>query len=780
MIGGDPRPDEVRFVALFLRVVVGLTALLLALNLATVIVEGGAGNAIFAGVTGLALVGLVGLLRQAAAGEPGRAIERFFVVAFAGAGASTLAVAGNGVLLGLVLVAVVLVVAPRALPPARADRWMYGALGYLIAVGVVESAAPSFRVDIGEAARERAAIFFAGALVVLGGIAALHFRRYPFATKLAAGLLLAALGPFAATRWGAQEAAGAAARAAIEARVRVQAERAAGAVDGGLTRLHDAIRWLADDEALVRALGEGGSEAEVTATLERWLGRALAGEQRGWAGVFVVKDGVAVAHGGGAGRGRAALAAAAAARAEGRSRVVVEVEGEAWIFLAEPIRRGGQTLVAAIQPELVRAWVTGASGDERFDYALVEEAGGERRVLIAAAREGGRWAAGPPEGDVVALAGLGWAEWAIGVAEGEAAVAAAVAAASRADMRTLVLLVALATLAALVLSRRIAAALSELGEAMRRFGDGDTRARAPVSVDDEIGVVAGRFNHLAEQLGALLEAHEAQASALRAEVAEGARKEERLRVLNAEHAAARDAALAANRAKSTFLAQMSHELRTPLNAIIGYTELIAEEAAERGAPTIAEDARRVLQAAHHLLGIISDILDLSKIEAGKHEVTVKDFDVLDVVQEVCETVRPAIGRKDNELVVIRKVERLPARSDRIKLRQALLNLLSNAAKFTSRGRIEVTVDTMMVDGEPWVTLAVRDEGIGIPSGKISLLFEPFTQVDNSPTRRFDGTGLGLAITRRFCRMLGGDVSVESELGRGSVFTIRVPARAPLE
>jgi signal transduction histidine kinase len=122
------------------------------------------------------------------------------------------------------------------------------------------------------------------------------------------------------------------------------------------------------------------------------------------------------------------------------------------------------------------------------------------------------------------------------------------------------------------------------------------------------------------------------------------------------------------------------------------------------------------------------------------------------------------------------VERLPARTDRTKLRQSLLNLLSNAAKFTSRGQVELVVDSISVDGQPWIWLAVRDEGIGIPSGKISALFEPFTQVDNSPTRRFDGTGLGLAITRRFCRMLGGDVSVDSELGRGSVFVIRVPAR----
>ncbi|MCA9658115.1 MAG: HAMP domain-containing protein, partial [Myxococcales bacterium] len=330
------------------------------------------------------------------------------------------------------------------------------------------------------------------------------------------------------------------------------------------------------------------------------------------------------------------------------------------------------------------------------------------------------------------------------------------------------------------LGRRVAGSLSVLGQAMDRFTSGETEARARVSSDDDLGALASRFNALAEQVGGILREQEAQTVTLRDEVTEGQRKEERLRVLNAELAAARDQAMAANRAKSTFLAQMSHELRTPLNAIIGYTEMVHEELGNRGLHEPEEDLRKALQAAHHLLGIISDILDLSKIEAGKHELAIKSFDIIDLVDEVVDTVGPLVVRNGNRLDVVKKVERVPMRSDRIKLRQSLLNLLSNAAKFTKRGTVRLTIDVTAVDGIRWLSLTVEDDGIGIPEGKISMLFEPFTQVDNSPTRRFDGTGLGLAITRRFCRMLGGDVSVESSLGRGSVFVIRVPTATLLD
>ena len=338
----------------------------------------------------------------------------------------------------------------------------------------------------------------------------------------------------------------------------------------------------------------------------------------------------------------------------------------------------------------------------------------------------------------------------------------------------------LATLSSYFIGRRLASALDILREAMSRFTSGEVGARALLDADSEFGELARRFNLLAEQVGGLLREQAEQTSALQGEVAEGLRKGERLRVLNADLASARDQALAANRAKSTFLAQMSHELRTPLNAIIGYTEMVHEELGSRGLHQAEEDLRRALQAAHHLLGIISDILDLSKIEAGRHDIVLRDFDAIDLIDEVTDTVEPILIRNRNRLEVIKRVERTPMRSDRIKLRQSLLNLLSNAAKFTKNGKVTLTVDVAIVDGNRWLTLTVEDEGIGIPDDKLSLLFEPFTQVDSSPTRRFDGTGLGLAITRRFCRLLGGDVSVESVLGEGSVFVIRVPTQTVLD
>ena len=774
MPGGEQRSPEARFVVLLMRIMVVLAAILLALDLAAVIVEGGLGNAIFCALVAGGLGFMLALLRLALSGAHERAIERFFVVIFVACGASIAAVDGNGGLLALVVVLVILIAAPRVLPPARTDRWVYGALSFFVAVGVLEFIDPSYRLAIGAAEAERSTIFFGVAILVLGVVAAFHFRRYPLATKLAVGFMTAALVPFALDNVGSAKRAADRARAEITARVRFQADQAAARLDSHLARLHDAIRWLADDEGFGRAVA-GREGADAAAIVDRWLARVIASEQRMRVAAFVVGGGGRLEVEVGGGRSAAGVGAAVAGREAGGAFEVIEVEGEPYVFLVEPIRGGARSLVVALHPDLLRGWASGAG--EALDYAILDDDARAPKVLFAGPRSASRWQ-GPREGLVTAVAPLGAVAWAIGVAEDESAIEAARAAEEHRSDLTLVLLGALATALSLALGRRISRSLSEVGDVMGRFTGGEVGARATITVDDEIGVLARRFNHLAEEIGALLAAREEQAMALRAEVAEGQRKEARLQVLNAEHAAARDAALAANRAKSTFLAQMSHELRTPLNAIIGYTELIAEQATERGDAAVADDARRVIHAAHHLLGIITDILDLSKIEAGKHEVSVREVDVVALVDEVCETLQPMVLRKENQLVVTRKVQRLDARTDRTKLRQSLLNLLSNANKFTNHGVIEVVVDAIAVDGAPWMALTVCDEGIGIPSAKIGLLFEPFTQVDNSPTRRFDGTGLGLAITRRFCRMLGGDVTVESELGRGSSFTIRLPLRAP--
>lgn len=236
---------------------------------------------------------------------------------------------------------------------------------------------------------------------------------------------------------------------------------------------------------------------------------------------------------------------------------------------------------------------------------------------------------------------------------------------------------------------------------------------------------------------------------------------------------AREAAETANRAKSAFLANMSHELRTPLNAIIGYSELLLEEAEEDDSAA-APDLRRIHTAGTHLLALISDILDLSKIEANKMELFIEPFPIADVVDAVVTTTRPAAAKNANTLTVNNTVGRLTMRSDLTKVRQILLNLLSNAAKFTEAGTITLDVTREQTDTGPWVTFVVRDTGIGMTTEQTHKVFREFTQADASLTRRYGGTGLGLAVSQRLCSLLGGTINVTSSVGIGSTFTVRLP------
>jgi len=244
--------------------------------------------------------------------------------------------------------------------------------------------------------------------------------------------------------------------------------------------------------------------------------------------------------------------------------------------------------------------------------------------------------------------------------------------------------------------------------------------------------------------------------------------------LNQELAAARDEAITASRAKDSFLATMSHELRTPLNVIIGYAELVGEMAAEAGAPQLIPDITRIHGAAGHLLSIINDILDLAKIEAGVVQVVHEEIDVEALVLDLAVTMQPLVTRGGNRLTLDIARDLRPLRSDRLKLRQILYNLLGNACKFTSGGEIRLVA---RLEGE-WVCFEVHDTGIGIPSDKIGLLFESFSQVDSSATRRHGGTGLGLALCRRFTQMLGGLITINSTEGVGSLFIVRLPAPLP--
>jgi PAS domain S-box-containing protein len=238
---------------------------------------------------------------------------------------------------------------------------------------------------------------------------------------------------------------------------------------------------------------------------------------------------------------------------------------------------------------------------------------------------------------------------------------------------------------------------------------------------------------------------------------------------------AQRAAEAANRSKSQFLANMSHELRTPLNAIIGYSEILQEEAVDDGNDGYVPDLQKIQSAGRHLLALINEILDLSKIEAGKMELHLEEINVAHLLDDVVTTIQPLIARNGNVLSVECAATAGMMRADATKLKQALLNLLSNASKFTEQGTIRLEVSrTQQPDGDQ-LTFRVTDTGIGMTPEQSARLFEAFVQADSGTSRRFGGTGLGLAITRRFCRMMGGDVTVESEPGVGSTFTIRLPA-----
>ena len=343
---------------------------------------------------------------------------------------------------------------------------------------------------------------------------------------------------------------------------------------------------------------------------------------------------------------------------------------------------------------------------------------------------------------------------------------------------------------AVLFSLMITRPLNKIITSTNRLAHGEFDLVLPVDDLGEVGVLARSFKEMA---GQILERRQAveQEQAKSQRLNEDLKRERDLldvrvreRTAELQHTnrdleSARDAALEANRAKSAFLAQMSHELRTPLNAIIGYGELLEEEVADTPASQFVPDLKKIIESGRHLLGLINDILDLSKVEAGKMELNFETFDVKSLIENIVGAVDPLIHKNANRLEWSCAGEVASLHADRTRVRQILLNLLSNSSKFTEQGQIRVTCDVENVRDRPHVVFRVADTGVGMTSEQMQRLFQNFSQVDVSTTRKYGGTGLGLAICRRFCEMMGGDISAASEYQKGSVFTVRLPVAGPV-
>ena len=340
---------------------------------------------------------------------------------------------------------------------------------------------------------------------------------------------------------------------------------------------------------------------------------------------------------------------------------------------------------------------------------------------------------------------------------------------------TLLVLI-LTVIMARAFGRDVSDPIVSLTNTVEKIEKGDLDAQVSTGAGGELNTLEKCINSMAASLKRAQENLQEQVtfatSELRQTLIELERKNEELELERAK-------ALSANTAKSQFLANMSHELRTPLNAIIGYSEMLQEDAGEEGNDSIVSDLNRINSAGRHLLTLINDILDLSKIEAGKVELYLETFSIKSLVDDVVSTIQPLAEKNNNNVVVENLSAITDMHTDLTKLRQTLFNLLSNACKFTERGTITIRVGSEIRSEMDWISFQVIDTGIGMEPEQMRKVFEAFSQADVSTTRKFGGTGLGLAISRRFCEMLGGEINVESLTGEGTTFTVLLPVSGPM-
>ena len=337
-------------------------------------------------------------------------------------------------------------------------------------------------------------------------------------------------------------------------------------------------------------------------------------------------------------------------------------------------------------------------------------------------------------------------------------------------------LVSLGAFLGLIIHKYVRQPFQRLEFATQQYISGNKNIRVDITSRDEFGILANFMNEMldridSKELNLKTEARERRIAALKV-------KEHRdaLQTLTDELTLARDQAFAASHAKSSFLANISHELRTPLNAVIGYSELLMEEAEEKGELSQASDLNKIRTAGKHLLTLINDMLDICKIEAGKMELLLEVFDISPMLDETTSMITPLIKKNNNSFSCEVCDDHITMCSDITRVKQILFNLLANASKFTSNGDIKLMVE---LSGTDTILFNVIDTGIGIEQKKIEKLFSEFVQADNSTTREFGGTGLGLAICRRLSRLMGGDITATSTPGEGSIFTVSLPLRSEL-